>query len=166
MPEPSTKPIAKLHKVVFGVIVAILILVTSLFVFFALKRDDRFYLSSEFYASSSITNSSVDELAHLIQDKQSFLVFVSQPDCRNADEFAKVLNTFLAEHSLTILKVDFSDLKSSGLAPEVKFYPSFLVYHDGELVDFLDADSDDDIPSFKTVEGFTTWLQKFVILQN
>ena len=45
---------------------------------------------------------------------------------------------------------------------EVKYYPSFAIYKDGELIDFLDAESDEDLNRYKDIVEFEQWFNGYI----
>lgn len=149
----------------------LLILPTTLIVviavtcaFLLLAKPAPFRLDERYYGDAELTPISADELQRLVDDKTSFAVFVSQPSCRASTDFEKVLQSFVAAHSMQFYEIAFSDLKELPLAENVRFYPSFLIFKNGALVDFLEADSDEDASAYISLDGFETWIAKQVIL--
>ena len=53
-------------------------------------------------------------------------------------------------------------MKKTELYDEVKYYPSFAIYKDGKLIDFLDAESDEDLNRYKETEAFESWFNEYV----
>lgn len=132
-------------------------------VFFSL-RPAPFRLDEQYYSSAALDSISASELQQLVDEKKSFAVFVSQPSCRASADFEKVLQSFIFETPMRFYEIAFSDLKELSFASEVRFYPSFLIFKQGKLVDFLEADNDDDASAYTSLDGFKAWLSKQVIL--
>lgn len=131
-------------------------------VFFSLQSAP-FRLDEQYYGSAALDSISAAELQQLVDEKKSFAVFVSQPSCRASADFEKVLQSFIAETPMRFYEIAFSDLKELPFASEVRFYPSFLIFKRGKLVDFLEADNDDDASAYTSLDGFKAWLSKQVI---
>ena len=53
-------------------------------------------------------------------------------------------------------------MKETVMYDEVKYYPSFGIFKEGELVDFLDAESDEDLNSYKDKEEFGEWFNGYI----
>lgn len=123
-----------------------------------------FRLDDQYYDAAALEPISPDNLQRLIDDKSSFAVFVSQPSCRTSADFEKILQTFVTEHKIKFYEIAFSDLKTLSVAEKVRFYPSFLIFKNGRLVDFLEADDDEDASAYTSLDGFQTWFSKQVIL--
>lgn len=149
----------KIIAIISGVAIAIAVIV-GLLLFLWPKT---FSLSAEYYNSdTNFQQISVEQLEDLIAEHKSFAVFVYQPACRTSEEFEKILNDFSTQHHIKFLKTPFANLKTSGLIPDLKYYPSMLLYHDGKLVTFLRADSDEDLKVYQDPNAFADWWEKYV----
>lgn len=149
----------KIIAIISGVIIAIAVIV-GLLLFLWPKT---FSLSTEYYNSDTdLQQISVLQLEDLIAEHKSFAVFVYQPACRTSEEFEKILKDFSTQHNIKFLKTPFADLKTSGLIPDLKYYPSMLLYHDGKLVTFLRADSDEDLKVYQDPNAFADWWKEHV----
>ncbi len=156
-------------KVLFILLGVVLLIATSLVVIFSNKDNkniEPFYLEDKYYESKEMTEIKNEELNDLIDKKESFIVFVYQTQCAASSKFEDVLLEFLEENQVRMYKVLFSNIKETKLGKKLKYYPSFLIYHKGELVDYLRSDKDEDVEYFKTKEGFKKWLTKYVILKD
>lgn len=121
-------------------------------------------LDAEYYGNSGFTTIDSTELGEMIDAKRSFLVFVYQPDCRTSDDFEQVATEFSDTYHISMYKIAYSSLRNSFLLPELKYYPSLIVYHDGEAVNFLRADVDADLPAYKSVDDLKVWLEQYIKL--
>ncbi len=151
----------KSHRSIIIITLALLALVLIAGVgIFAWQKATRVKLSPEFYQQSKLEQISADDLGQLAEQKKSFLVFVSQPNCRTADDLRKIIQEYLSQSKLTVFETAFSELKTSNLAPEVKFYPSVIIFQNGKVKDFLRADASEDAKAYTTLDGFADWLQQ------
>lgn len=121
-----------------------------------IKLEDKYYKRSEFI---DVDHSKVNDL---IKSKESFVVFIYQPMCTMSSEFEELLDEYMDIRKISIYKMSFSDLKKTSLKDTVRFYPSFIIFKDGEVVDFLDADSDEDTNKYKILKAFKEWLENYV----
>lgn len=148
---------------ILSIIVAIFVVAIASFLIF---RDSKFELNDKMYGDGQVINTTIDDVESKITEHQSFALFVSQPGCRTADDLRKIVKEFASTHHLTIYEVDYSGLRESGLVPGLKFYPSFVVFRRGKPVDFLEADSQDDVSAYSTLDGFSTWFTDHIILKD
>ena len=73
---------------------------------------------------------------------------------------------FLEEEKISIYKIAFSDIKDTEIGKSVKFYPSFIIYNNGNMIDFLESNKDEDVNYYTSKEGFKKWFTKYVKLKN
>lgn len=148
-------------------IVALIIVVAAIVVFLIFQNQNKiFSLESKYYNTGEKIEINISELEELISDKESFVVFVSQDMCLASSNFEVVINDFLEEYPITIYEINYSELKESDLGDFLEYYPSFVIYKNGKMVDFLDANADEDTDYYKTKEGFKNWFTQYVNLDN
>lgn len=148
-------------------VLLIILIVLSFLVTIILKQNNKpFYLEDSYYGINNVTEINVDELNELINNKKSFAVFVYQPMCINSCDFEKVLDEFLEEEKISIYKIAFSDIRDTEIGKSVKFYPSFIIYNNGNMIDFLESNKDEDVNYYTSKEGFKKWFTKYVKLKN
>lgn len=121
-----------------------------------IKLEDKYYKRSEFI---DVDHSKVNDL---IKSKESFVVFIYQPMCTMSSEFEELLDEYMDIRKISIYKMSFSDMKKTSLKDTVRFYPSFIIFKDGEVVDFLDADSDEDTNRYKILKAFKEWVESYI----
>ena len=145
-------------------VISVLILL-SIIIFITFKVLNRnFYLDDKYYGNNEIYEIGIEEFNNLISNKESFGIFVYQPACTTSAEFEQVLYDFFKQNNMSIYKIKFSDIYEH--TDFLKFYPSFIIYRNGKMVDFLEADKDKDLKYYQSVNGFSEWFTKYVILKN
>ncbi len=141
------------------------LLLLSLIIFISFKiLNHNFYLDDKYYGNNEIYEIGIEEFNNLISNKESFGIFVYQPACTTSAEFEQVLYDFFKQNNMSIYKIKFSDIYEH--TDFLKFYPSFIIYRNGKMVDFLEADKDKDLKYYQSVNGFSEWFTKYVILKN
>ena len=65
-------------------IIPILLLITIIIVIIKSLPDNKFYLEDNYYGKSKIIEIDKDKLEDLIDDKESFALFIYQPACVNS----------------------------------------------------------------------------------
>lgn len=128
-------------------------------------NEKSFYLEKKYYCSSGIKEINIDTLENLINKKESFAVFIYEPMCITSANFEVILNDFLNDNNLNIYKLAFSSIKDTNIGKIIKYYPSFIIYHKGELVDYLEADKDEDLKYYTDKASFKQWFTKYIKLK-
>lgn len=148
---------SRLWAEIVGAVVATAAVVTVV-----LMWPHKFTLSSEYTSKSGFQDATVEEIQGSIDAKKSFAVFVYQPECRSSEDLEKIVKSFSEEKEVIFLRIAYSELKESGLIPELKYYPSVVLYRDGKVVDFLKANDDSYTSAYTTSEGFREWWGKYI----
>lgn len=142
------------------------IVITAVVILIVNKNKKPFYLDSNYYGTDSIKEIGIDELNRLIDNKKSFAIFIYQPKCITSFDFENVLNEFIEEEKISIYKIAFSDIKDTKIGKSIKYYPSFIVYNKGRMVDFLRANKNEDVKYYLSKKGFKSWFTKYVKLKD
>lgn len=148
-------------KVIIGFVALILLIVICLLIFIN-KPVEKFYLEDKYYGNNNLTEINVKTLNKLIDDKESFGLFIYEPSCITSNEFNEVLSSFQKENNIEFYKFPFSQIKGTSLEKEIKYYPSFVIYKDGNIIDFLKADDDEDTNRYKNKDDFKNWFFSYV----
>ena len=128
-------------------------------------KDNKFYLEEKYYNNSEFIELSIDNYNELVEDKETFGIYIYQPMCVTSNEFGEVLKEYSENYQLTFYKMPFSLTKETNLKDYIKYYPSFVIIHNGEILDYLDANSDDDTLVYKSVDGFKEWFESYVLIK-
>lgn len=148
--------------VIAGIIATMVLVAAAVLIF----RDGRVVLSAEYRGEGGIGMITTNDLKTMAEEKKSFMLFVSQPECQAAEKLRGILQELIKEYPIQIFEVSFSELRESGLASEVRFYPSLVVYRQGQVADFLDANDSADTEAYNSLAGLKDWLTNVVILDK
>lgn len=153
-------------KIVVPVLI-ILIVITGIIVIIKRNviektKNVMFYLESKYYGTGIFNEIKSDELTDLIESEESFAIFIHQPMCSASYEFNKILVQFAEENKISFYKITFDEMKQTKMYDDVKYYPSFAIYNEGELIDFLDAESDEDLNRYKYKDEFGKWFNGYI----
>lgn len=122
----------------------------------------KFSLDEKYYEKASFTEIEKKDYEELINNKESFAVFIYQPLCTTSYNFNKVVTKFTDMYEMNFYKMSFANMKETELKDKIKYYPSFAIFKDGELVDYLDANSKEDTNKYKSVDYFSNWFSSYV----
>lgn len=143
-------------------IILFVTLVICVAAFLIFRRPATFRLDPEYYDTAQIEDIDIAELRELVDERKTFAVFAHQPGCQTSAELSQIVQDFSAEHQLKIYQTSFSDLKDSDLVPGLRFYPTFVIFRNGAVVDFLAADSEEDVSAYQSFDGFSEWFTSYV----
>ncbi|MDI9518112.1 MAG: thioredoxin family protein [Bacillota bacterium] len=123
-------------------------------------------LEDKYYGHSEIIELNVETFNTLLDKKESFGIFIYQPMCAASIDFENILSDFSYKQQITFYKLQFKDMKETQLSKHIEFCPSFVIYQDGKMVDYLDASSDDDVDYYLSVDGFEKWFSTYIELRT
>lgn len=153
----------KIIKIVIFLIIVIISIIIIVERNLIKKTDDfMFYLEEKYYGTSVFNEITTNELNELIDNGESFAIFIHQPFCSTSYEFNKILTKYADENKVSFYKMSFDEMKKSSLYQNIKYYPSFAIYNNGKLIDYLEADSDEDLNRYKDLEEFKQWFNSYI----
>lgn len=142
-----------MKKVVVSFIVCLMVI--------GCQNKELYELSGEYYnKETSFTEITKQELETLEKDRKSFSIFVYSPNCTTSASFHKVLINFLEQEQLNFYKISAIQAKDTMINKTLKYYPSVVIYQEGEIVSYLKPDQDDDMPYYQSVAGFKEWFSQ------
>lgn len=154
-------------KILLIIILIILIeLIIGYTTFFYNKKIEPFYLEEKYYAENVLEEKDYNSINEIIKNKESFVLFIYQSSSVSSAEFESILQGFLKENQLKILKVAFSEVKDTKIGKKITFYPSFIIFEKGKMISYIDNDNDADRDIFSSKEEFKNWLTKYVKLKD
>lgn len=151
------------------IIIILIVILISLITIFVIKQnntEDKFKLNKKYYLTSDFIDLKVDTFNKLIKNKDSFAVFIYQPLCSTSYKFNKNLTAFAKEHQISFYKMSFNEMKKTQLSETVDYYPSLVIYKKGKIVDYLDANSEEDSEYYKSKEALKKWFTNYVIVNK
>lgn len=126
----------------------------------------KFEFDDELYGRAELIEIDAAGYDELVAKKASFGLLVYQPLCTASYEFTQIVTAFTEAEQVSFYQIPFSQLKETALAEVVKYYPSFVLVREGEVVDALDAESDEDTAIYKEQTAFYDWLTGYVTLRE
>ena len=123
--------------------------------FFYKASNFMFYIEEKYYGKDEFNEINEKQLNNLIQNKESFVIFMHQPMCSKSYEFNKILVEFQKEEKISFYKIKFEEINKIKQLKKIKYYPSFAIFNNGVLIDFLDAESNEDLTKYKNKEDFS-----------
>lgn len=154
-------------KIIIPIVIILVLIVVIIERNFIQKTSDfMFYLEEKYYGNSVFNEIDSNDLNNLINDKESFAIFIHQPFCSTSYEFNKILVKFAEENKISFYKMSFDEMKKTVMYENIKYYPSFAIYNNGKLIDFLEADSDEDLNRYKDMEEFKNWFNSYIQMKD
>ena len=157
----------RILRIIIPIVIILIFIVVIIERNFIQKTSNfMFYLEEKYYGDSVFNEIESNDLNNLINDKESFAIFIHQPFCSTSYEFNKILTKFSEENKISFYKMSFDEMKKTVMYENIKYYPSFAIYNNGKLIDFLDAESDEDLKCYKDMEEFKNWFNSYIQMKD
>ncbi len=122
----------------------------------------KFSIEKKYYKESKYIDVNSEDIKKLKENKKSFIVFTYNNYCMleiPCDEiFKKVMN----KYNISFLYLPYEEMKNTFIYDEVKLAPSVILIKEGEIVAYLDAESDEDLLKYQDTEEFEKWLTSYI----
>lgn len=140
-----------------------ILLAILLLVFLTGCTEEKFNLTEKYYNNPSFEEIDSKQLNELEDNKESFLVMVYTTGCFSCMDFEKVLTEFTKEYNLQIFRINIKDIDNTNISDKIKYTPSLVIYKEGKVYKYLDADSDEDTEYYKSTTNLKEWLDKYIL---
>ena len=120
-----------------------------------LNQDDgkeRLYLSEKYYNSDGkyIDISSEDLLD---KEDETYILFTYNNYCNLSVPCDQIFEVFMKKYKIDFLSIPYEDFKETTLHDTIEYAPSVIVIDKGEIIAYLDAESDEDLIRYTDANG-------------
>ena len=155
-----------MKKIYLKLSICIIAFLSSLLVFVS-NKNSKFYLDSIHYnTNEQFISIESENLSKLMEDKKSFVIFTYLPYCTFSIPCDVIFETFLNENDMSFYSIPYDKLNEVKYFDEVKYAPSVILVNKGVIVEYLDANSDNDLKKYQDAKEFSSWIEKYVYLKN
>lgn len=123
---------------------------------------EKFSLAEEMWGQGGFRDITAAEFGDLVAERKNFIVVLHMMICPAEFPVTSIAKQLAHDEGVVIYGLTEEEFRKTELAKEIKYLPSVAIYHDGELVAYLDAEADADLPYYQTVNGLKAWLGKYV----
>ncbi len=141
------------------------------FLLFIINRknmtDTKIYLDDNLYNEKhSEISIKKSKLEKLIKNKSNMVVFFSMPYCTFDVPCENVFKDVFENAGMSFYSISYSDIKGSEINKQIKYAPSIAIFKKGEIIAYLDPNSDEDTKKYESKKEFKSWLSKYVYLER
>lgn len=116
--------------------------------------------------SDFIQLTSLQELAALEDDNKTFPLFVFLSGCTSCAKFFPIVEEFSKNNNIQMYSIDLGMDEiwktDNSVSEKVDYAPSMMIYQDGKVIAYLLANSDDDLPYYKSLDKLTQWFNTYI----
>ena len=106
----------------------------------------------------------VPTLEEMIAKKETFAVSVFLPGCSSCAMFKPIVEEVEASKQIEIVELSLAEAKEKNtiIGQYVSYTPSLVIFKEGELVAYLNANSYDDYPYYSSAEKLSERMSQYV----
>ena len=147
--------------VLIGIITSIIIIRNNKITY----GKEAFYLDSELYnTNENYKEIDLSTFNKLQKEKKSFVVFTYASFCPFKIPSDKIFKSVFEKNKMKLYAIGYDKLKGDEITKTVNYAPSVMIFKDGKIVTYLDAESDEDFPRYQDKKAFRDWLAKYIYL--
>ena len=151
-----------MNKKIYYIVLILIIIISSGCTNKINQNDNkkRIYLSDKYYNKGEFINIKNEDIDSLKND--TYILFTYNNYCTLPISCEEIFKKFMDIYKIDILSITFSDFKESIFYEKIKYAPSVIIIKNNEIIDYLDAESDDDLNKYQDLEAFSNWLDEYI----
>ena len=130
---------------------------------FSKKQNDgkkRMYLSDRYYNIGEFVEVDSKNIKKL--DKENYILFTYNSYCSLPIPCEKIFADFMKKYNIDFVSIPFVEFKETKYYDKIKYAPSIIIIKQGEILAYLDANSDADLDKYQKLVDFEKWLDNYV----
>lgn len=128
------------------------------------KNIEKFYLTDNYYNNSQFIQIKSKEISNL--NKDNYLLFTYNNYCTLPIPCEYIFEEFMKKYNISIVSMPFIEYKKTNYYKKIKYAPTIIIIKDGKIIDYLDANSNEDLNKYQNIEDFENWISKYIYLNN
>lgn len=140
----------------------VVLLLLTIFLFIGCTNNEVFSLSEKYYNNGDYISISSEE----ISDNESYLLYIYNNFCALPVHCENIFKEAMEKYKIDVLSMPFDDFKNTNYYKKVKYAPSIIIVKNGEIISFLDANSDRDLDKYQDANKFINWLKEYIYLEK
>jgi hypothetical protein len=138
------------------------VLLLVIFLLVGCTNNKLFNLTDKYYNKGEFINISAKD----IKEDESFVLYTYNNFCVLPVHCENIFKEVMEKHKIDVLSIPFDDFKNTHFHKEVKYAPSILIVRNGDIVAYLDANSDKDLEKYQNITKFEEWLKEYINLEK
>ena len=138
------------------------VLLLVIFLLVGCTNNKLFNLTDKYYNKGEFINISAKD----IKEDESFILYTYNNFCVLPVHCENIFKEVMEKYKIDVLSIPFDDFKNTHFHKEVKYAPSILIVKNGDIVAYLDANSDKDLEKYQNITKFEEWLKEYINLEK
>ena len=140
-------------------IIPLIVIAMLLFLFYPKNSDGKFYLDKKYYNKGEFIETN-------ILPRGSYVAYVYANVCIFSVPCDSIFKEVMNKYNIDMLEISYDDMKKTKYHEKVLYAPSVLIIKNGNLIAYLDAESNDDLEIYQNPDKFEEWLNMYIYLEK
>lgn len=127
------------------------------------NKENKFYLDDEYYGKGKLVSIKAEDINSL-EDK-TYIVFIYNNYCNLPIPCEDIFKEVAKDNDLIFYTLSYKEMQNTFFKEKIQYAPSVVIVHKGEIIDYLDANSDDDYDKYQDKNAFLNWLKNYIYLK-
>ena len=128
------------------------------------KNTQKFTLDKKYYNTGEFIKVKSDDLSKL--DNENYILYTYNNYCAFSIPCEDVFKEFMSKYKIDFLSISFKEFKKTKFYKKIKYAPSIIIIKEGNIVAYLDPNSDDDIDKYQDANKLEEWIKEYVEISN
>ena len=154
-----------MFKKIFLLLLGIFLVILG-FLFFRPQEEkiEKFYLEDVYYQEGKFLKKSAEEINSF--ENSSYILYTYNSFCSFSIPCENIFSSFMKKYKIDFLSIPYDEFQNTSLYKTVKYAPSIILVHNGKIVSYLDAESNQDLEKYQDVLKFEEWVLKYILLKD
>ncbi len=139
-----------------------ILLLIAIFLLVGCSNNKAFYLTDKYYNKGDFIEVNEEDINY----DESFVLYTHNSYCALPIHCETIFKGVMEKYKIDFLSMTFEDFKETDFYKKVKYAPSIIIVKNGEIITYLDANSNDDLEKYQDVIKFEEWIQKYIFLEK
>lgn len=149
-----------IKKISIILICVLSILMTGCFNRTSQNDNGKIYLNNKYYNKGKFIKVDKNDLNNI--KNGNYILYTYNNYCSLPVSCEKVFQEFMSKYKIDFLSIPFDEFKKTDFYKSVKYAPSVIIIENGNIISYLDANSDIDLEKYQDVNKFEEWLNNYV----
>ena len=140
----------------------VVLLIIAIFLFCGCAKKELFYLNDKYYNNGDYVNVTSNDINY----NESYLLYTYNNFCVLPVHCENIFKEAMDKYKIDVLSMPFDDFKNTNYYKKVKYAPSIIIIKNGEIISYLDANSDKDLDKYQDANKFINWLKEYIYLEK
>lgn len=148
-----------MKKIYYIILCILLVFITG-----CKKSKEKISLDKKYYSTGEFINVNSEEVSKL--DSENYILYSYNNYCAFSVPCEDIFKEFMNKYKIDFLSIKFEEFKKTKYYKKIKYAPSIIIISKGEIIAYLDPNSNADLNKYQDVTKLEEWIKGYVEISN